>query len=111
MMATPDAKRPTSRFMSELERTLLEELKAISADEIVMSVRQDQGMVNAVNVDRVNQGTPTREQNHPRGIQMINPLRAMMKGHLVKVIQMEKLAKAKQEEKLPKASQEKWSKR
>ena len=59
MMATPDAKRPTSRFMTELERTLLDELKAISADENVMSVGQDQVMINSVNVDKVNQGPPT----------------------------------------------------
>ena len=53
--------------MTELERTLLEELKAISADENVLSAGQDQGMVNAMNVDRVNQGTPTREQKPPKG--------------------------------------------
>ena len=66
MMATPEAKRPTSRFMTELERTLLDELKAISADENVLSVGQDQGMVNSVNVDKVNQGPASREEKPPK---------------------------------------------
>ena len=57
MMPTPDAKRPTPRFMTELERTLLEELKSISADESVLSAGQDQGMFNAVTVDKKPSGS------------------------------------------------------
>ena len=57
MMATPEAKMPTPRFMTELERTLLAELKSISADENVLSAGQEQGMINSVNVDKNTSGT------------------------------------------------------
>ena len=40
LMSTSDAKRPTSRFMEKLERTLLEELKSIAADENVLTSEQ-----------------------------------------------------------------------
>ena len=54
LMSTPDAKRPTTRFMMELERTLLEELKSMSADENVLS--SEQGLVNAVQVNQPTKG-------------------------------------------------------
>ena len=52
MMAKPEAKRPTPRFMADLERALLEELKSIAADENVLLAGQ--GMVNNVQVGSSN---------------------------------------------------------
>ena len=48
LMAGPDAKRPTAGFMGQLERTLLDELKSIAADENVLQA--DSAFANAAHV-------------------------------------------------------------
>ena len=60
MMSLPDAKRPTTSFMADMERALLEELKSIAADENVLTV--EQGMINAVQNSQP-QATQGTQQN------------------------------------------------